>query len=399
MLVLFPLVVALAEEDRVFRLGFGSCLNQLKRSEALQAAGTLEPDAFVFLGDNSYHDMPSCGIPWNFEPCTSRDWWILLKRIGISFRRRLLFGAEEEDRRRREDDYDVLGRDHVFPFVRRTPRTKIFATYDDHDFGADDAGSDYPYKETSKRQFAKFWELITGRKVVKPDGVYDAEIFHVHNVTIQLIILDTRFSRTPWKHPRWDDRILKILRLFVTAKNTECHPEAQRGFVDPVPTMLSEVQWAWLETQLAVKTDVKIIASSVQLLPPNDGAESWSLMPDERRRLLNLANGSLVLSGDVHYGELARLHDDTLDVIELTSSGLTETWPCSHPNPYRIGNVFHDPNFGIVDVFHDHIRLQLRNHLGAVVKELNDIPISPSPLLLGSASSSCEQPPTSPPPP
>mmetsp|Transcript_18955 Transcript_18955/g.28609 ORF Transcript_18955/g.28609 Transcript_18955/m.28609 type:complete len:110 (-) Transcript_18955:1163-1492(-) len=58
-----------------YRLGFGSCLSQYRTSKALEVASSQDLDSFIFLGDNGYHDMPSCGIPWNAEPCT--------KKIGL----------------------------------------------------------------------------------------------------------------------------------------------------------------------------------------------------------------------------------------------------------------------------------------------------------------------------
>ena len=381
---MFPMVslfllaaLALGEERSVYRVAFGSCLNQLKTSKALRAAAASSADVFVFLGDNTYHDMPHCGIPWNHEKCDARQWLRFFRRVGTYVFRRLCYGAAIEDSLRRKDDYEILGKNHIVPFLQKSPGTQVLATYDDHDFGRDDSGEDYEYKHDSRAQFSKFWGALTQRNYEKhTTGIYDFFEVERLNLKIQFVVLDTRFARTAWREAKYTDRFLNLLHLYFS-KNATCPTETQRNFISDEPQMLSEEQWLWLESILQRPAHIRIIASSIQVFRPYDGAESWSLMPKERQKLLRLVSSasgqSLFISGDVHYGELAHFSrglgsEGSQNFFELTSSGLTETWPCSHANPHRIQGPFHNPNFGIIDIFsEDTIRLQLRDENNNIV--------------------------------
>lgn len=75
---------------------------------------------------------------------------------------------------------------------------------------------------------------------------------------------------------------------------------------------------------------VTIVVSSVQLLTTNPVVESWGHFPAAKRRLLRLfdkykPHGLVVLSGDVHYAEVAGM----VAPLEVTSSGITHT--CATP--------------------------------------------------------------------
>jgi len=97
--------------------------------------------------------------------------------------------------------------------------------------------------------------------------------------------------------------------------------------------VLHEEQWAWLRTELTNSTaSAHLILSSVQVLTSAAAVESWGHFPRERRRLLSLLEetrprGALLLSGDVHYAELAGAPRASLppgaELLEVTSSGLT----------------------------------------------------------------------------
>ena len=61
------------------------------------------------------------------------------------------------------------------------------------------------------------------------------------------------------------------------------------------------------------------------------------------------ANGVVFISGDVHWGEISKLvTDDLYPIYDITSSGLTQTWPNTEPNKNRIGKVERKNNFGMV---------------------------------------------------
>eukprot|EP00957_Ditylum_brightwellii_P105699 8060138-Ditylum_brightwellii.AAC.1 len=87
--------------------------------------------------------------------------------------------------------------------------------------------------------------------------------------------------------------------------------------------VLGEEQWTWLETQLTSSdANVHIIVSSIQVLTTNPVMESWGHFPRERLRLLRLLDGVkglVLLSGDVHHGQIleARSSTTTASTIEF----------------------------------------------------------------------------------
>jgi alkaline phosphatase D len=98
----------------------------------------------------------------------------------------------------------------------------------------------------------------------------------------------------------------------------------------------------WLEDELThSKAQVHIVVSTIQVLTTNPVVESWGHFPTERSRLLQLLNGVpgvIILSGDVHYGELLGSNDDGF-LYEVTSSGLTHS--CT--TPFSYGTLLCEP--------------------------------------------------------
>ena len=125
---------------------------------------------------------------------------------------------------------------------------------------------------------------------------------------------------------------------------------------DPQATMLGERQWTWLEQQLSVPADVRLIGSSLQVLADFPGWEGWYLFPHDQQRLIELmrrtrANGVVFLSGDTHYAEVSKLDVNVPYTLwDMTSSGLTEEWPVPTPNSNRVSSVLREANFGLVEI-------------------------------------------------
>jgi alkaline phosphatase D len=295
------------------RIAFGSCSHQDRPQPILELIVGHEPDLFVYLGDNIYGD--------------SR----VLDTLAAK--------------------YDRLRA--VPGFQRLRANTTVLATWDDHDYGENDAGRHYPLKAESQELFLDFWGEPAGTERRATPGIYAAYLFEEGGKRLQLILLDTRTFR---------DDLLRNDRV-------PPHKNDYRPNPSPDSTLLGEAQWKWLEAQLSRAADVRIVASSIQFGHEYNGWESWTNMPHERERFLELvrrtgASGVLFISGDVHWGEISRLERDGLyPLYDVTSSGLTETWPSVEPNRNRIGEVVRENNFGLIDIHWDAvdpvIRLQL----------------------------------------
>ena len=297
------------------RIGFGSCAEGGKEQPIWEAVLAAKPELFLFLGDNIYGD--------------TRDMAVLRAK------------------------YAEFAKQPGFAKLRDT--TPLAVTWDDHDFGEDDAGGDFPQKEASRQVFFDFWGEPADSPRRERDGVYASYAFGPPGKRVQVILLDLRYNRTPLVQPEPGVRNYRSWALARYKKGLEVPGPYARN-PDPKATMLGERQWQWLERQLETPADVRLIGSSVQVLADFPGWEGWSLFAHDQQRLIELirrtrANGVVFLSGDMHYAELSKLDVNVpYPLWDLTSSGLTEVWPVPTPNARRASDVIREPNFGLVDI-------------------------------------------------
>jgi alkaline phosphatase D len=205
------------------------------------------------------------------------------------------------------------------------------ATWDDHDYGQNDAGAEWALRADARRLFCTFWFGVAGcpneealqateeaGDVEEEGGVYSAHSFMIgRGRWVQLILLDTRSHRSPWR--RRADRAAAGADDASTAAAYdgayEPHDASYHGG-DGGPRMLDERQWAWLAAQLRECTPdggaftLRLIASSTQVLRSPNGQEAWENMPGEAARLRDViartyATRVVLISGDVHYAEVS----------------------------------------------------------------------------------------------
>ena len=387
----------LAADPPAWSLAFGSCHHQDLPAPALTAAASLQPDAFVWLGDNFYNDLSAAGNVCEPTECTTSRLTALKDRLLLSaFKvvRRLKpkFAARLE--RRVVDkhngaatlaDGDGLSRRYAqlslkpeYLAIRNAAGTML-ATWDDHDFCRNNAGKDCPVAQLSRELFLNFWrgagalEARGGRA-----GVYDARMFGEDvwppSRRVQVLLLDLRSFRS---------------ELERTPANTTANYPEQSSAVE----LLGEEQWAWLEAQLHEPAAVRVLCSSISFAASYTGEEAWSLYPHERLRMLTLirrtgASGVVFVSGDVHYGEVSAI-EPTADgapytLYDVTSSGLTQSkgWHFHPPNARRVAStrLVKANNFGVVDVDWaaedgPRLLLSIRDEKGEAVTNLT-VPLS-----------------------
>ena len=287
---------------------FGSCGHQDKNIPIFNAINKEQGDLFIFLGDNIYGD--------------TNDMDVLANK------------------------YQRLGAKPGFKTLKA--QTPIIAMWDDHDYGQNDAGKEYPHKEQSRQIMLNFWdEPANSARRTRPDGIYTSYMYGENEQTIQVIMPDLRWNRDALNH-------VGELEYYTKRKFNN------QGLYSPSEvkgaSMLGEAQWQWLEQELKKPAAIKLIASSLQLLPDFTGWESWANFPEDRNRLFALikkhkVNGVVIISGDTHWGEISK-YQQNLDypLIEMTSSGLTEKWKDVSPNKHRVGDFTHNVNYGDLSV-------------------------------------------------
>lgn len=285
----------------ISRLMFGSCAKQDKPIPIFETVLTQAPELFIFLGDNIYADTTDMVL--------MRAKYARLKAHPA--------------------------------FSRLLNSCPVMATWDDHDYGANDAGADYMKRHESQQVFLDFWEDPPDSPRRQRPGVYSSQLFGPTGMRLQIILLDTRFFRGPLQ--RGKRRV-----------GGPYYPGS-----DPDITMLGSAQWSWLEKQLRQPAEIRIIASSIQCIAEAAGQETWSNLPLERKRLFELvrtthAQGVVFISGDRHWAELSVTRNDApYPIYDLTSSSFNQPHQRGTPtvNQYRaLPTTFHRENFGAIHI-------------------------------------------------
>ncbi len=335
--LLLNVALSVSAQELLQRIAFGSCAKQDKPQPIWDAVVETKPQLFLFIGDNIYGD--------------TEDMAVLKQK------------------------WDLLGAQPGYQKLKQT--CPVLATWDDHDYGANDAGAEYPKKRESQQLFQDFFDVPKDSPRRKQEGVYHAEVIGPPGRRVQIILLDARYFRGP----------LKI--GFKPGEPGDGFRGKYAPNTDPSATVLGDMQWKWLAQQLKTPADVRVLCCSYQLLPDEHGSEAWGNFPLERKRLLNLirdtkAKGVVVISGDRHLAELMRLAPDAAGIgyplYEVTSSSLNAPSGnltkagvrfANEVNSYRVGLTYFDTNFGLIDIDwlqpSPLIRLQVRDEKGGVV--------------------------------
>ncbi|MCE2907423.1 MAG: alkaline phosphatase D family protein [Burkholderiaceae bacterium] len=314
-----------ASPDRV-RIGVASCCDQTKPQPLWDAVLAEAPEHLVFAGDNVYASRQP------FDTAELRAAYAQQGRVD-SFRR-----------------------------VRE--RIAHSAIWDDHDYGLNDGGADFPHKQASKDAFLDFWAVPATDERRAREGLHHAAWVRQGGRRVQLIVLDTRWWRSPLKPT--DQRGARGKERYL--------PDP-----DPANTMLGDAQWAWLEQRLREPADGHVVVSSIQLLAEGHGFERWGNLPLERERFFRTvrasrARGVVLVSGDRHIGGLYHHPGPEAGrpLWELTSSGVTHPWTTAdEPGPNRLGPLVREPHWGLVvfDFAAASLTLSLRGQANQVLHE------------------------------
>ena len=292
------------------RIALGSCNEEDAPQPIWDRVLATEPDLWIWLGDNVYADETN--------PAHIRETYA--RQLANPDYRRLLSAVP------------------------------VIGTWDDHDFGLNDGGREHPQRAESQSELLDFLGEPTGSARRSREGVHTVYDLGPAGQRVRVILLDVRYHRDP---------------------------------PGPDADILGEDQWAWLENALRTSdADVTLVGGGFQFLPEEHPYEKWANFPAARARLVALIGatgtpGVVLMSGDRHLAEVSRLDDPGIGypLYEITASGLTHSYRGvpTETNPLRVGENYHEENFGILEFDWDAVpatlSLQIRDDEGATVIE------------------------------
>lgn len=301
----------LAPHTRLTRIAFGSCNHQNAPQHMWAQIAAQNPQLFLMIGDNVYGDNG-----WDAD-------------AGLeSLRRAYALQASHRG------------------FAEFRTKFPMMATWDDHDYGLNDAGANFPFRRWSEELFETFWG--SSDAVRSRPGIYESSITGPEGERVQVILLDTRYFRSDLKRMAWSkDR--PPLGGYLPDESLD-------------KTVLGETQWEWLRQELAKPADLRIVVSSTQVITTAHQFEGWTNFPVERARLFETLrnrerSGLVILSGDRHAAGIYTTDYRGEPVWELTSSSLNLSFGSDNdrstarePDAARVTKFFSEENYGLVDI-------------------------------------------------
>lgn len=313
--------VILNDQDLV--IAFGSCNKQNVENVLWKEIIKHKPKAWIWGGDNVYSDT--------------------------------------DDMHKLRRDYEALLAQESYSNL--TKNTKILGTWDDHDYGLNDGGTEFHAKNGSQDLFLDFMCVDADDVRRLREGIYHSETIKAEKGSVKVIVLDTRYHRTG-----------------LTKSKTKGRRYDPNQYGEG--TMLGKTQWRWLKAELNnSEADFNLIVSSIQVISSEHGFETWGTMPHQRENLFNMIQNSkaknvVILSGDRHISEFSKVEMNNKDypLIDFTSSGLTHAYTkfSGEPNQFRTGKVVSDISFGVLkfDFNKKTITMQMRGRENVLQQEL-----------------------------
>ncbi len=372
-------------DKKITKIAVGSCANQDLPQPIWSTIDKNNPDLFIFAGDTV------CSTPSLQKPLSQQ--------------------------------YRKLNMTTEFRQVRE--KIPMLAIWNDFDFGMDDGGTENPDKESHRTEFIKNWSYLKTALPGEQRALYHAKIFGPKKQKVQIILLDTRWDRSPLK------KATPVTITAVALPNTTSAPVAAAPNLTPpaapnlaspaapnltpsaaptavtpptdtVPAVktasipdlyltdddkskhfLSEAQWNWLENELKKPAELRLVVSPIQVTANDHHFEKWGNFPQERERLFRLlakqkAKNVIFISGDRQFASIARLEVKKMgSVYEMTASGLNRNvapLDTVLTDMTYVNDTLTTPNFGLIKINWDARKVQLELHSADdVVKNTTEI--------------------------
>ena len=297
--LLLIFITCTLHSQETYKIALGSCLHQDHPAPIWNAVKDNNIDSFFFLGDNIYGDVPS-GLPWKLKRSYDKQKkvlpsWLMSKQIHM--------------------------------------------IWDDHDYGKNDGGGSYRFKEYAQDLYIDFWEIPDDDPRANREGIYYQQLQNINGLRVLFVGLDTRYFRS----------------------NIEEKDDVYLPNLEPDATFLGDKQWEWLKDTLKQEHDLLIMASSIQVLATEHRFEKWSNIPSERNKLLTLLESLdsrvIVVSGDRHRAGLYQYND----ITEITASSLNRPTYSEETDSLLLGKTYTENNFGLISIEKDIVEISVIN--------------------------------------
>ncbi|MEQ1554427.1 MAG: alkaline phosphatase D family protein [Ferruginibacter sp.] len=211
-----------------------------------------------------------------------------------------------------------------------------YAIWDDHDYGPNDAGKNYIYKDESRQIFKNYSANPSYGENGK--GIYTL----VNYGDVDLFLTDNRYFRS-------NDRI---------ADSIDGKPNADKHFFGPM-------QMEWLKNSLLFSNATfKIIVVGSQVMNPLNDLETMQKYSYEYYDLLNFIKqqkirGVIFFTGDRHHSAVTKVEQQGFyplyDVtISSYTAGISKPSGDEKDSPFRVnGTLVEEHNFGKISVSGD----------------------------------------------
>ncbi|MHC4451195.1 MAG: alkaline phosphatase D family protein [Planctomycetota bacterium] len=280
------------------RVAIASCMDDRFEKEQKQIWAELaeqKPDAIFLIGDNAYCDFYQGRMLRQAPP-------------------EVLWARQAETR----------SRIALYRWKRLVP---VFSTWDDHDYGMNDAGRDYVHKRAAKRVFRAFF----------PQAEIDDFLEHGPGVSSSLVLFGQRW-------------LLLDGRTYRSPNRKESANE----------TVFGAAQEAWIARSLA-RPDPTWIVNGTQFFGAYHRFESYEAcqpgsFPNFCRIIRAGRAPAAFVSGDRHLAEIMKIDakECGFATVELTTSAIhSRTFPNAWKdgaNPRQLHGVSGALNYAIVDV-------------------------------------------------
>ena len=281
----------LDHSERVDVIAFGSCSKHNEDQPLWKAIAKDEPNLWIWTGDIIYADTEN------------------MNTFSNKYNQQLAHPAYQR-------------------FLERVP---VFGIWDDHDYGVNNGGKEYPKKKEARDLLFNFLDVPKDNPAWNREGAYQSYTFGTGERRIKVMMLDARYFRD---EPR--------------------KAADGRSYLDSTGDILGDEQWSWLELELMSDdpAQLNVIVSGIQIIPEDHNYEKWANFPLSRDRLFNLIKSSktktVLVSGDRHIGEISKVNLGEQEVYEVTSSGMTHSYNNfpGEENTHRIGDVISSLNYG-----------------------------------------------------